>query len=523
MKRIVIATACMLVMVASAFATGAQEDVRDDAPARVVSIWRDWGQVRQTPFSEKMHGLIAERVGIDIEQVLVPIAEVATKMNLMLSANEQLDFVYLYNPGQTLPLHKRGLLADLTDLAPIHLTNMLEYYPIGSSQYEMSTYKGVLYQVPYGDVYQVWNGIYVRTDWLQRAGLAMPRTLAEYENVLRVFYEGRFSGGTDRVAPLAAADNPLQDLTNNVANFILPNGAGGSYGANWWAGGGWWIDSAGNLVPPEGDPAYEEVLATLARWYQAGYIPADLFTSSVEQRKQWAAQNRVGTYMGHHTTLIHSGFEVLRRENPQVDVTLMPVIQGRAGAASAYMRDNVSVHGVVIFEESEVPERILDYIDMHFTYEDGYEFLAYGIEGESFERDGGGYNFIGASEPKDWRSAPYYFGWNLFVSGSPALQEHVDQYPHSEDDFISWWSQREGERSLTVDVWEPIDVKVVYDASLFESQNRLNDLKTFFDENKVRIITGAIPASEWPAIYRQWLDLGGRDLIADKTAQYRAY
>ena len=510
MKKTLLAVALIFICSFVAFGAGSQEASKADVE-KVVAIWRDFGQVRDTPMSQKMHDLIVERVGIDIERVLVPWDQMSTKTTLMIASGEQLDFTYIYRELDRMPFYQKGLVHDLTDMADTYAPNMLKYYPPGSDQYEMATYKGRLYSVPFGDKYRVWNAIYIRPDWLKTAGLAMPTTIEEYENALDAFYNGRFHGGSEKVSPLSAGHDPLTDITTVLADFYLPGGRE------------WWLDTSGKLMPPEAHPNYELMLAKLAEWYDMGYFARDLFASKIEQRREAATQNLIGSYIGAHTSLQTSGLEVLHARMPEADFTIVPAMKGLEGAANAYRQNNTSVHGALIFATCIVPERVLKFFDMHFAYADNYEFLAYGIEGESFERDGGNYNFLGGGGPKDWKAAPYYYGWNYFVSGSPALDEHRERYPYSEDEYIAWWAQREGELSMNIEVYQPVDVKVSYDQSKFKSESRLNDLKTFFDENKAQIISGEASPDSWPSVYAQWLKIGGSDLIEDKTAQFKAF
>ena len=507
MKKMLLWLGVGLLTTHSVFSGGATS-AGEISVEKVVSVWRDWGQIRDTEMADKIHQIIQERTGIDLEQVLVPIDQIETKTTLMIAAGEQLDFGYLYGPDQSLPLYRKGLVLELTDLVTENMPNMLRYYPATSDQYRTASYKDELYAVPFGDVTKVWFGIYIRTDWLREANLAMPKTIAQFDVALDAFYNGR---GTPRYAPLSAGHTPLQDLTEIVADFYLPSGRE------------WWLNSAGQLTPPEAHPNYKLLLAKVADWYSKGYLPQDIFVSTIEQRREAVAQDHVGAYVGQHTSLQTSGAELLRRDVTEADFTLIPSLRGADDAANAWRRNNTDVHTTVIFKTSKVPDRILQYFDMHFVYKDGYELLGYGIEGESFVRDGGDYNFIGALEPKDWKSAPYYFGWNLFVSGSPALNEHREEYPYEEDNYMSWWAQREGRISMNVRTHDPADVKVIYDTTEFRSESRLADLQTFFDEQKILIITGQSSADNWNSIYAQWLTLGGEDLIDDKNAQYNAY
>jgi hypothetical protein len=52
------------------------------------------------------------------------------------------------------------------------------------------------------------------------------------------------------------------------------------------------------------------------------------------------------------------------------------------------------------------------------------------------------------------------------------------------------------------------------------SASKLNDLTTFLLEAKVSVLLGDRPVSDWTAIMDEWLNLGGRQMIEDKTKEY---
>ena len=48
----------------------------------------------------------------------------------------------------------------------------------------------------------------------------------------------------------------------------------------------------------------------------------------------------------------------------------------------------------------------------------------------------------------------------------------------------------------------------------------MNDLATLLSEAKGRIFAGTMSVDEWPAVMEQWREIGGDQLMQDKTTQF---
>lgn len=84
---------------------------------------------------------------------------------------------------------------------------------------------------------------YIRKDWLDKAGLSIPTTLDELEDVLKVFKEKDFAGNGQTVPLL-------------MAEFNL--GISGGFTEH---GYGYWLDSKDNLIKPaELQPGFKDCI-----------------------------------------------------------------------------------------------------------------------------------------------------------------------------------------------------------------------------------------------------------------------
>lgn len=65
-----------------------------------------------------------------------------------------------------------------------------------------------------------------------------------------------------------------------------------------------------------------------------------------------------------------------------------------------------------------------------------------------------------------------------------------------------------------------VDDLVNYDQSKWESQPKLNDMNTFIEEAKLKIIMGNETLDSWSEMLNEWYKMGGNLMIEDQTRQY---
>ena len=71
-----------------------------------------------------------------------------------------------------------------------------------------------------------------------------------------------------------------------------------------------------------------------------------------------------------------------------------------------------------------------------------------------------------------------------------------------------------------MDTVTPPDSITPYDVSKYEAQRSMNDLATLLSEAKGKIFAGTMSVDEWPNVMEQWKEIGGNQLIQDKTTQF---
>ncbi|WP_168120877.1 ABC transporter substrate-binding protein [Paenibacillus sp. HB172176] len=117
------------------------------------------------------------------------------QLNMKIAANEMPDLFYPQQ-GIEASLAKNGAIADLTELLPKYAPNLWNAIPQDVWNIVKAndpTGQGRIYYVPGVLDYGRMGGL-IRTDWLEKLGLSMPKTQEEYVKVLEAFRDGDPNG-----------------------------------------------------------------------------------------------------------------------------------------------------------------------------------------------------------------------------------------------------------------------------------------------------------------------------------------
>jgi putative aldouronate transport system substrate-binding protein len=133
--------------------------------------------------------------------------------------------------------------------------------------------------------------LWVRKDWLDRLGLAPPRTLAEIGNVARAFVErDPDNNGKRDTVGLAGARAVVYGQKPNVGGFDSVFSAFGAFPKNWVR------DAGGHVMYGSIAPENKEALALLANWYKQGWLDPQFVLNQETERP--ILENRAGLFFG---------------------------------------------------------------------------------------------------------------------------------------------------------------------------------------------------------------------------------
>lgn len=119
---------------------------------------------------------------IKIEWVLVPRAKEVEKLNIMMAAGDAPDLAVTYDAVLVSSYVSKGGLLDLTPYLK-SAPNLTKY--LGKEVLDWGVWDGKQFAIPGKRQVTGITGTWIRKDWLDKLGLPLPKTTAEYLNALK--------------------------------------------------------------------------------------------------------------------------------------------------------------------------------------------------------------------------------------------------------------------------------------------------------------------------------------------------
>lgn len=219
-------------------------------------------QVLKNYSENTFYKVFMEKTGLNIEFLHPPVEQEAEQFKLMVASRNDLPDVIETNWTSN---YQGGLEKAYKDGIIIQLNNYLDYLPnymnfLKSNpdiQRECVTDEGNYYCL-YGmneSIYSA-NGLFLRKDWLDAAGLASPITIEDWETVLRAFKE---RDGVEHPIGLKSDDI----LKTNGINLAFQ------------VGHEFYRDDNGKVKYGPMEEGYKEYIKLLNKWYTEGFLDPD--------------------------------------------------------------------------------------------------------------------------------------------------------------------------------------------------------------------------------------------------------
>ena len=186
-KRVFIMIFLMLTAASILFATGAREQSASGPVS--IEFWAlpTSSEAGPPPANWKAFQIVKEKLNIDWTLTLLPSSagDRTTKINAAAAANSLPDMFYIPR-SDLVALINTGTVAAVDSLYS-QMPNWVKIYA-GADGREYTTINGKSYGIPYMGGGQPKNeGMLIRKDWLDKLGLKVPTTTAEFLDVMRAF------------------------------------------------------------------------------------------------------------------------------------------------------------------------------------------------------------------------------------------------------------------------------------------------------------------------------------------------
>jgi putative aldouronate transport system substrate-binding protein len=317
-----------------------------------------------------------ENLGITLNYLWTPAAEqYEAKWNAAVASGDIPDMGVV--SLRTLKmLVEGGLAADMTDI----------YLPYAADQYlaalesdngntvKYNTFNGIVRGLPVtGSQPDDMQLLYVRKDWLDKAGLGAPQTIDDLVNAARAFTENKLGG--DGTFGLAACKDIVHG-TASLAGFF--NGFGAYYNI--------WLDRGdGKLVYSTIQPEVRSALLKLQEMYAEGLLDKEFAIKEFDKAGESIAAGKVGmTYGMFWAPLFKMNDNIFADETADWQAYPLPSIDGQPAESQAA---SIPFSYFFIHKDFEYPEAAVKManLQMKFTFEDNATY-ATGSDGWEYHK-----------------------------------------------------------------------------------------------------------------------------------------
>lgn len=408
------------------------------------------------------------------------------------------------------------LIWDLTDYLPEYAPNFWEWINREENVVEkiaVTTSDGRFYMIPQirADNALTWIGPAIRQDWLDECGLQTPVTVEDLEKVLVTFKE-KYN------AKLGFASSEGSKHCGLIASgFDSLAYAFADDGASMFK-----ISKDGEVVLPQTQPEWLEMMETLADWWERGLIDEDSLTADRAAIRAKALNNELGVIWTAASQIdvwredaeaqgVESnwvGMEYLRTEPGA------PVITARSGAARA------SGLGTVLTKRCSEEELIvaLKWLDYGWT-EEGRMMWNFGKEGVSWEMVDGKPQFTDVVKNHELGMSQGMIAYTGLGNGSGPVMQVEELVPAkssaAQAEAYELWGINNEARS------HYFPTVTLSQADQERMTTVLNTLQTLLKDNGTAFLTGQRPLSEYDDFIAELNKQGLQDALDTYSKAYK--
>jgi putative aldouronate transport system substrate-binding protein len=260
-------------------------------------------------------------------------------------------------------LYEAGLVADMTQIWEEYAAPELKAM-VGPSDIARMTLEGKLMGFPLpGFGIGECNILFIRKDWLDKAGLPVPQTFDEVIAAARAF---------NRIKPAGANTIPI-GLFNNQglgANGVW-TGFFNAHGAYW----DMWLKRNGKLEYSNVQREVRDALLSMQDCFREGLINRDFMAVNEQQVGEYVANGQVGILWGPNW-LTATSYHALNINDPSNQMVYLypPSVQGKSYLAQTHVPQVVRIF---VSAKSRYPEAVVKIVNLvqKYEYEDGRYIL----------------------------------------------------------------------------------------------------------------------------------------------------
>lgn len=309
---------------------------------------------------------INENSGVKVNWVPIPRNQEADKFNVLIASDQAPDMMTTFNRDFIVRWADEGAIQPLDEYIDKYSTSYKKYL---QEHPELKPYltldDGKIYAIASMRPARANTAIFIRQDWLDKLGLAMPTSVDELVEVAKAFRD--------------------KDPDGNGAADTIPMAMSTAYTAitdDWYmARSAAWFVEDGKLTQSFFTERYKDALAFRQLAYHESLVDKEFATDKeFSRQKQLWTTGRSGIYFSNLN--MDNTITELRKNNPEATLAAVPPLSTKYGTNGYEVE--VPNHLLTAFNKNmKNPQAAMEFID--WMLDSGWEPLTYGTEGVHYQ------------------------------------------------------------------------------------------------------------------------------------------
>ncbi|WP_339234533.1 extracellular solute-binding protein [Paenibacillus sp. FSL R5-0517] len=457
---------------------------------------------------------ITELTGVTLEPTIVPMSDYSQKRSLLISSGDAPLIIPKTYPGEESAFVSSGAvlpISDYIDLMP-NFKDKVEKWGLEDELEGLRQEDGKYYVLP-GLHEEVWPDytLLVRTDVFEENNIAIPTTWDELYDAAKKLKE---------IYPdsIPFSDGFKFNSTLNIAATGFGTKAGWGFG-----NGLTYKEDQDEFVYSATTPEYKELLTYFNKLVSEGLLDKESFTQDDDQAIQKFVSGKSFMINGNSQTLVlHRNDMNKTLGEGKFSVEKITVPGGPKGQlmSGSRLENGVMISGKI--QKSENFKAIMQFIDWLYYSDEGQEFAKWGVEGETFTKEGGtrklvedvNYNGLNPKGTKDLR-IDFGFSGGVFAYGGTT---DLLQSMFSEEELKFQQDMKDTKEVI------PAEPPIPYSSEDRERVTLLSTpLKDYSDQNTLKFILGERNLSEFDTFVKELDSQGLSNYLKLANDTYKAY
>ena len=457
------------------------------------------------------------KLGVDIEFIHPAEGQESEQFNVMSASRDLKDVVSYdwkaYNGG-AVKAAQDGVIIKLDDYIEKCMPNFSKLMKENPDVKRLAqSYNGSIYVIPCFSDDIMTNAVFgpqIRKDWLDKLGLSVPETIEDWHRVLKAFKEKDPNGN-------GKADE-IPFATGGEATFMRFSRAYDGIEDDFC------INKDGEIVFGFIEPEFKEFLIEMNKWYKEGLISSEYVAEDPSIADTEMMTDLSGAFIGYSGSAMARYNTTGRESNPDYEVigVQWPTHNGgKPFCGYPYMKSiGTPEKGMALSTSNKNIEKTLEFID-YFYGDEGAMLMNWGVEGETYEKDGNTYKFTDTimhnSEGKTPIEAITQYGLTQF----PATMLRSDAFMELNTAL--------DEQKGAMETWRQADVSRILPAMTFSPEEQkeitkvMDDIYMYRNEWMHKLVMGVEPIDKWDEISAKIKKMGIEKAIAAYQSAYDRY